>query len=102
FQAILGNLSSPIPHMRYCHVSFLSSLPDFRGRIPSSALTAAFLVRLEHPRIIFAAFICAASSSLTTFLFPSHTSPHGGGGFWCDPHTNCQRSIINSQLANEP
>ncbi|CAM9945635.1 unnamed protein product [Ectocarpus fasciculatus] len=48
FQAVLGNLSSPIPHMRSCHVSFLSCLPDFRGRIPSSAVTAALLVRLTR------------------------------------------------------
>lgn len=69
FASKLFSATSSLPYRAY-GTAVLASLPDRRGWIPSSALTAALLLRLEYRRKTF-----AASSSLTTFLFPAHTSP---------------------------
>ena len=76
---MVGNLFFGMLRILYCQFNFLTSLVVFSGYIPSYAHNTALLVVVDHASIFLAAVICTVSSCFTNFVFPSHTSPGGGG-----------------------
>ena len=82
--AMVGNLFFGMLRILYCQFNFLTSLVVFSGYIPSYAHNTALLVVVDHASIFLAAVICTVSSCFTNFVFPSHTSPGGGGATWSE------------------
>lgn len=71
FQAILGNLSSPVWYIWYCRCSALASLPDSSNWTPRSVNTVALLVRFEH-LMLWVGFRCF---HLCHLELPSYSLP---------------------------